>query len=795
MTKLLDSDMSRGNFLKLSATVGGGLMLSGCSSLKDNKDGAIIQNIVEKNTTIEDDGIKVVPTVGQNNCGGRCVIKAYVKDGNIIKLGTDTEEDKPNSPQLRACVRGRGYRKTFLHPDRLKYPMKRVGKRGEGKFERISWDEAVDIIASETARIRDEYGPLSRYVNHAWGVNAAIHPMYLAERLLALDGGYLGHTLNYSWGQGMVITPKIYGTNSTANSMDDLVNTDLIILWGHNPATTVIGTTNAHLRRAKDKGIKIVVIDPRYTGTVSAFADEWIPIRPGSDSAMAVAMAQVMIEEDLIDKDFIDKFTQGFDSDTMPEDLKDEETFRDYVMGESDGIVKTPEWAEKITGVPADTIRELAREYAKADSAALIQGFGPQRTANGEEQMRTITMLPIITGNVGKSGGWASGLGLYSRINVPWVPIPEGEQSATIPCFKWTEAIERGKDFTPEDDGLEGVDKLDHNIKAIYNLAGNILINQHSDINKTKQLLEDESKVEFIVVSDQFMTPSAMYADVLLPGDTMFERHNIGLPSYQGDFVIYGNKAIERPFEVKNEYYWLADVADKLGIGDEFRDGNETMEDWTKWIVEETRKNHEDFPTFEELQDRGVYKFEFDEPYIAFKDQIEDIENNPFETPSGKIEIFSRELFDLDNPEEIPAVPKHIATWESFEDPLREEYPIQCIGHHTKRRSHSTHDNNPWLEEVEPQRLWINQIDAAERGIENEDLVEVFNDRGRVRVKAFVTNKIMPGVASLPQGGWYTPDEDGVDTRGSINVLTKQQPTALAKANPQHTNLVEIKLV
>lgn len=775
--------LSRRAFLKLSALAGGSLMLGGCSGMKDNK--------ATKNV---DDGVEIIPTAGTNNCGGRCVIKAHVKDGVVVRLSTDNEEDKPEAPQLRACVRGRSYRKTFFHPDRLKYPMKRVGKRGEGKFERISWEEAVDTIAKETRRIKEEYGPLSRYVNYAWGYSACIHPMKLAKRLLALDGGFLDHYNSYSSACTTQATPYTYGTTSTGNTLDDWVNSKLIILWGHNPAETIFGTTMYHLRRAKEAGAKIVVVDPRYSDTAIALADEWVPLLPGTDNAVMDAMAYVMITENLHDQEFLDKYTIGFDEDHMPEGIDGKESYKSYILGEKDGIPKTPEWAEKISKTPADTIIKLARDYATMKPAALVQGYGPQRHAYGEQPVRGGTVLAAMTGNVGISGGWASGMGSVSRINVPGVPIPESETYASIPCFLWTDAVVRGKEMGPED-GLKGVDRLPSNIKLIYNLAGNTLINQHSDCNKTAEILQDENKVEFIVVSDIFMTPSAKFADILLPGDTVFERDNISTPWGYGDFVVYANKAVDPPFECRNEYYWLSEVAEKLGIKDEFTEGNETMEDWCRWVVEGIKKNHPEFPSYEEFKKRGVYKWEFDKPKIAFKEQIEDPENNPFPTPSGKIEIFSKTLYDMNKPEEIPAVPKYIKSWEGPEDPLREKYPLQCIGHHTKRRCHSVHDNNPWAEEVEPQSIWINPEDAKERGIENGDKVKVFNDRGTVIVPAYVTSKIMPGVTSIPQGAWWTPDDKGIDQRGCINTLTSQRPTPLAKGNPQHTNLVEVQKV
>jgi len=341
-------------------------------------------------------------------------------------------------------------------------------------------------------------------------------------------------------------------------------------------------------------------------------------------------------------------------------------------------------------------------------------------------------------------------------------------------------------------DGVKGVDKLPSNIKMIFNLAGNALVNQHSDINKTVELLKDESNVQFIVTSELFMTPSALYSDLVLPGTSSFERNNISTPWGQGDYVVYANKLVEPLFESRNEYDWLVEVADKLGLKDKFTEGNNTMEDWCRWIVQGIQKTHPGFPSYEEFKARGIYKWTYDKPSIAFEKQIQDPANNPFPTPSGKIEIFSKALYDMNNPKEIPAVPKYIEAWEGPADPLRKKYPLQCIGWHYKRRCHSIHDNNPWAEEVARQEMWMNPMDASQRGINDGEKVKVMNDRGTMMVPVKVTPRMMPGVVAIPQGARYTPDELGVDQRGSLNVLTSQRPTPLAKGNPQHTNLVEV---
>lgn len=736
---------------------------------------------------------KIIRTSGSHNCGGRCVIKAHVKNNRVVKISTEDDiEDTFEKPQLRGCLRCRGYRNRLYNYNRLKYPMKRVGKRGEGKFERISWDEALDIIADNIKRIRLKYGSDSIYMNYATGNAGKTAERKWMGRLLSLNGGYLSYYGSYSSACTQIATPYTYGTAYTGNSREDWCNSKLIILLGFNPCETVHDTNTAYyLKMAKKAGAKIICIDPMYSSTASALADEWIPIRPTTDSALLDAMAHVIISENLQDQKFLDKYCLGFDEEHMPEEIPNGNSFKSYILGEGeDKTPKTPEWAENITGIPRETIIKLAREYAMNKPGALIQGFGPQRHAYGEQVVRSGTVLVAMTGNVGVSGGWASGTGYTARQQYVASIPNDNPNKAEISVFSWPDAITHGKGMGA-DYSVVGVDKLTSNIKLIFNLGGNCLINQHGDSTATGKLLEDESQVEFILVSEQFLTASAKYADILLPADNMMERDDIVTPWVDGDYVLYMNKAVDTVYECRNGYDWISDLAERLDLKEEFTEGK-NLEDWLRYIVYETAKKNPGFPSYEEFKEKGIYRWEYDEPSIAFKEQIENLENNPFPTPSGKIEIFSKALWDKNNLREIPAVPKYVSAWEGPEDQLKEKYPLQCIGHHTKRRVHSIFDNMNWMEEVEPHSVWINTLDAEDRAVKDGELVKVFNDRGTIIIPVKVTPKIMPGVVSIPQGAWYSPDKDGIDRRGCINTLTKYKPTPLAFGNPSHTALVEI---
>ncbi|EES5701601.1 TPA: DMSO/selenate family reductase complex A subunit, partial [Escherichia coli] len=571
-----------------------------------------------------------------------------------------------------------------------------------------------------------------------------------------------------------------------------LLDTKLVILWGHNPTETIFGHTNYYFQKMKQNGTRFIVVDPRYSDTVSSLADQWIPLLPTTDNALMDAMMYVIISENLHDKTFIDTYTLGFDENSMPEGVPANESLVAYLFGAKDGIHKTPEWAEKITHVPAQSIRQLARDYATTKPAALIQGWGPQRHICGERTARGSTLLASITGNVGIKGGWAAGYGGSSNRKFCVGPdMPENPVQAKISIMNWMQAADDASKVTPQD-GLKGVDKLDSNIRLLFSLAGNYLANQNPDVHQAAKLLEDESKIEFIVLSDLFMTPSAKYADVLLPETSFMERWNIGETWGTASYLILSEKLIEPDFERRTDYDWLRDVAKKLGVEAEFSQGRDEKQ-WIEHIWEQTRlaMPDENLPDFATLQKTRRHLFK-SAPHIAFEANIRDPQNNPFPTPSGKIEIFSKRLFDMQDPE-IPALSHYVPAFEGPEDKLTAKYPLQLITWKGKNRANSTQYANPWLQEVQTQKLWLNPQDAKQRGISEGDSVKIYNDRGVSIIPVEITPRIIPGVVAMQAGAWWQPDAQGIDRGGCANVLSSTRITALAKGNSHQTMLVEVE--
>ncbi|MDR2504310.1 MAG: dimethyl sulfoxide reductase subunit A, partial [Deltaproteobacteria bacterium] len=270
--------------------------------------------------------------------------------------------------------------------------------------------------------------------------------------------------------------------------------------------------------------------------------------------------------------------------------------------------------------------------------------------------------------------------------------------------------------------------------------------------------------------------------------------------------VLVARKAVEPLFQAKTQYDICVELCKELAritgrpeMVQEYTQGRSQL-DWVKYLYNQAREIKPELPeSFDDASKAGLFKW-FPMPHkIAFKSFRDDPAANPLKTPSGKIEIFSKRLWDINKSWELPAgekieaIPAYVKTWEGPDDEEgKKKHPLQLIGHHYKGRAHSSYGDLPWLTQVAPQQLWINELDAAARGIRHNDLVKVFNDRGVVQVRAKVTPRIMPGVCSLPQGAWYRPAPDGTDLGACINTLTKTHPTPLCKGNPQHTNLVEV---
>ena len=784
MDETRDCKISRRAFLAWSAL--------GSAAAYLNLGGGALVSLAQAGAPLEE---LIIPTASNFDCGGKCLNKAHVLDGVITRMSTRTQAElNPAMPVMKGCVRGRAYRKFQYHPDRLKYPMQRVGKRGEGEFRRISWEEAIDIIARRMAGITEKYGPDSRFMAYGTGTSmGSFNLTNLGKRFFNATGGFLDNYHNISMGNINAATTYTYGTANSGNTMDTLAHAKLIILWGHNPVETHFGHTNYYLKQAKKNGCKFIVIDPRYSDSAITYADEWIPILPGTDNALMDAMAHVIVTENLHDKKFLDTYCLGFDEEHMPEGVPAGESYLAYLAGKKDGVAKTPEWAEAICRVKANTIRKLAIEYASTKPAVLLSGWGTGRQSSGERTARGSAALCCLTGNVGKPGGWAGGYGGIARPQSVRVPILKNTVSHSININQWLDLLEDHTGVTPEL-GLKGADRLRAPIKMILSISGNYMMGMNTDINRAKRVLKDDRNVEFIVASDLFMTPTCEYADIVLPSTSFFESWDLSFTFNCGAYFILTQKVVEPMFEARHPYDWMVEVCGKLGVADAFSEGR-SQKEWIMHLLDETRKNDITVPSWERMQKQGIHYFQYEPLQVAFKKQIENPAEHPFATPSGKIELCSARLYALHDPE-VPAVAHYVPAWEGPEDHERiDKFPYQVIGWRNKNRDNSTFYNHPWLAQIAPQVMWVHPSTAARKNIKEGDKVRVFNDRGALYITAHLTERIVPGVLAIPTGAWYRPDKDGTDLNGCLNVLTPSRQTPLAKGNAHQTCLADFARV
>ena len=523
------------------------------------------------------------------NCGGRCLTKVYVKNGEIIRMKTDdTHEDTWDNPQARACPMGWAQRQKVEGADRIQYPLKRKhwspdnphGElRGRDEWERISWDEALDYIAAELIKAKERYGNRSILYE-----NIICLEGYLGA-VLAPFGGYVATTSIDSMGT-FQHNPGMYGfKNANNNDRMDLVNADYIVLYGHNSAWGAFSNTY-YMKPAHEAGVKFAFVGPEYNVTAAAMDAEWFPVRQGTDTAFLLGVAYSMIEQDedgsIIDWDFLDRCTVGFDADHMPADAKTDENFRGYVLGEYDGQPKTPEWASEICGCPAEKIQKYARIMSCKNNVSIYACGAPARNTGAENFPQLLMTVACMGGHFGKPGNACSDDQMYGAFDHgpksvsnggsghPFVFNPfalKNPVTDNIPSTELWDAILNGKYHHCGDVLLMPTrgEEREIDIHVIISEQNNRL-QSYEGFNKG---VEAYRKVDFVCAQAIWMKTDARYADIVLPIATRWERQMYNfytLVSTNRDFALAHEQVFEPFYEARSDYDVAIDLAERLGV-------------------------------------------------------------------------------------------------------------------------------------------------------------------------------------------------------------------------------------
>ena len=669
-------------------------------------------------------------------CHGGCGALLHVEGGRVVRL-----EGDPDNPMNRGklCVLGAASLEQVYNPRRLKYPMRRIGRRGEGRWERISWDEAYDEIVE---RIRDagkRYGPESVWV----GTGTGRHHFGYVSRFANAIG-----TPNWCEpGTAQCFRPRVHGSIITMGQLPICTYTndampELILFWGHNPIYSgPDGELGFGVRQALARKPKTIVVDPRRT-MLAKRADLWLQLRPGTDDALALAMLHTIIEEGLEDRAFVEQWTHGFDA--LAERVRD----------------CSPEWAEPITWVSAEKIRAAARMFAETKPSMLEWGCAMEHTPNCFQTIRALLCLPSITGNIDQPGSWAFGMMAVAPLPQLFDRMPEEQQrkrlgydqfkvlsaegaqlpSAHIPTiFK---AIRTGDPY-PVRTGL---------------IFGNNALSTYGDVRTVYETL---TALDYLMVAELYMTPTAELADLVLPVSSWMEVDALPAVPFYGQNVILAQQKVVQVGECVQDEVIMTEICRRLGTSF----GQESPEDVYNYMLDAKLGL-----SFQELKQRGFVQPEF---------RYRKYEENGFATPTGKIELYSTRMEEMGyDPlpyfEEPPESP--VATPE-----LARDYPyILITGARIPMFFQSEFRQMPTLRRGRPQpECEIHPDTATALGVAEGEWVAVETPRGQCRQKVRLFDGIDPRVIHVQHGWWFPEEDEGPDHgiwRCNANTLTSMEP-------------------
>ena len=667
-------------------------------------------------------------------CHGGCSALVHVNNGKVVKIKGD-----PEFPLNRGklCVKGMASIDQLYNPNRLKHPLKRVGQRGEGKWKRISWDEALDVIVNKIKEIKAEFGVESISIGQGTGRHHYRHVVRFAHAL---------GTPNWCEpGAAQCFHPRInaggitYGDLPICDYYGD-VNPACLLAWGHNPLVTgPDGEIQFRVRDCIKRGTKLIVVDPRETETAKK-ADIWLQIRPGTDDALALSMIHVIIQEGLYDSDFVNEWTVGFDQ--LAERVRS----------------CTPEWAEKITWIPADKIKESARLFANTRPASVEWGVAIEHTPNCFQTVRAVALLPGITGNIDIPGGWILGMRVIDDIPIFLENLTDEMKKKRLGADRYKLLSGRKAPFpSAHIPTLLNAIRTEkpYPIKAFLNFGNNTL----ATYANAKQAYDALLRLEFLSVMDLYMTPTAELADIVLPAASWLEVDEVvGLPFRSYNFALVQQKILQIG-ECRPDEEVLIDLARRLNLAV----GIESLEDLYNAQLEKLGI------TFDDLKEKG---------FLSVPMRYRKFEKRGFNTPSGKVELYSSIMekygYDpLPYYEEPPESP--LSTPE-----LAKDYPlILTTGGRTPYYFHSEYRQILSLRGKHPSPLVeINPRTADELDIRDGEWIWIQTVRGRIKQKARLVKGIHPKVVHIEHGWWF-PEEPGPEHgiwNSNANILTNNAP-------------------
>ncbi|POX42610.1 Asp-tRNA(Asn)/Glu-tRNA(Gln) amidotransferase GatCAB subunit C [Streptomyces sp. Ru73] len=723
---------------------------------------------------------------------------------------------EPAAYDPRPSPIGRGVAEAHHAPNRITQPMVRRGwlehgprydggGRGTDSFVPVSWDDAATLIATELDRVRETYGNEAIYGgSYGWGSAGRFHhAQSQVHRFLNVLGGFTSSVGSYSAAAMEAVMPHVIGggpwhaVEQGPLWREIADHGELVVSFGGLAAKNAqanSGGVGRHRsvdaqRRCRDNGVAFVSVSPWRSDADAALEADWIPLRPNTDVPLMLALSHVLITEGLHDADFVRRCCTGY------------EVFERYVLGRSDGVVKDPDWAAALTGVDAATVTALARRIARHRTVINVS-FSVQRQDHGEQPYWTATVLAALSGSMGRpGGGFAAALGIsqtgVERERHAVASLPQGHNPVEtfIPVARVADMLlHPGEPFDYNGRRLTYPD-----IRLVYWAGGNPF-HHHQDLNR---LVSAWQRPETVICHEPWWNPLARHCDIVLPAATMLERNDFA--AGKTDLSLSAmHRAAEPPGESRTDYDAFTAIARKLGVEKEFTEGR-TADEWVEELYERTRdrlaEREVELPPFADFwaSDRGhlVTPPLPDRPH-PFRLLREDPDAHPLDTPSGRIEIFSRTVADFGY-DDCPGHPVWLEPRE-WQGEARRRYPLDLISPQPANRLHSQYDHGPHsragkVAGREP--VTLNRADAEARGIADGDVVRVFNDRGACLAGAVLSDDLRPGVLALPTGAWYDPADaaaGGLDKHGNPNVLTRDLGTSrLAQGPTSGTTLVQVE--